>query len=278
MLISGTRGETFNNTVKKIVNLCAVMHIKISRITGDIPEYLKVFSPFSNTYIPSVVDKCGSVVLPDELIARFNTYRQGIIGKKGVYWGTDIFSRFPCLKPVKKTTEDAENWLITAETGGGKSYFVKGVLEQLLAQNEYNGTIMDVEGFEYLPFKEELEPYDQVVIVNMAEGTGKYYDPVEIMLTGDKELDEDMYSLSTSFTLSLFKCLMGTEAQANEWADIVITDAVALTYAQRGIDPTDMATWRNSEGLTLYNVYETLKSLKTTGGDAKRAIGSMYSH
>ena len=47
------------------------------------------------------------------------------------------------MKPVKKTTEDAENWLITAETGGGKSYFVKALLEQLLAQNQYNGTIMD---------------------------------------------------------------------------------------------------------------------------------------
>lgn len=278
MIISGIRGENFNNTVKKVINLCGIMHIKISRITGDIPEYIKTFSPFSNTFDPQVFDKCGSVVLTDELVARFNTYTQGIIGKEGIYWGTDIYSQFPCLKPVKKTTEDAENWLITAETGGGKSYFVKALLSQLLAQNEYNGTIMDIEGFEYKPFKEELEPYDQVVIVNMGEGSGKYYDPVEIMLTGDADLDADMYSLSTSFTLSLFKCLMGTETKDDEWADIVITDAVALTYGHRGIDAADPSTWKKSKGMTLYDVYETLKTLKVSGGDAKRAINSMYAH
>ena len=278
MLISGKRGYNFNTSVREIENLCNIMHIKISRITGDIPEYLKVFSPFSNKYDPAVVDKCGSVVLTDELIARFNTYSQGIIGKKGIYWGTDIYSTFPCLKPVKKTTEDAENWLITAETGGGKSYFVKGLLVQLLAKNEYNGTIMDVEGFEYKPMANYLSQNDPVVILNMGEGSGKYYDPVEIMLTGDLELDADMYSLSTSFTLSLFKCLMGVDTQVNEWVDIVINDAVSLTYGKKGIDAANPKTWIKSKGMTLFDVYETLKSLKSTGGNSTRAINSMYTH
>jgi hypothetical protein len=278
MIISGVRGDEFNKAVAKIVGMCDLMHIKISRITGDIPEYLKVFSPFSNTFNTNVLDKCGCVVLTDELIARFSTYSQGIIGKSGIYWGTDIYSRFPCLKPVKKTTEDAENWLITAETGGGKSYFCKGVLLQLLAQNQYNGTIMDIEGFEYLPLAATLGEYDSAVVLNMGEGSGKYYDPVEIMLTGDPDLDKDMYSLSTSFTLSLFKCLLGVDTKQDEWAEIVITDAVAMTYAKRNIDAADPSTWSRSKGLTLFDVYEQLKLLKTAGGDKNRAINSMYSH
>ena len=277
MIISGKRGTNFDLTVTEVENLCRIMNIKISRIIGDIPEYLRVFSPFSNTFDTKVLDQCGSVVLPDELISRFNTYSQGLIGKRGLYWGTDIFSNFACLKPAKISAESAENWLITAETGGGKSFFIKVLLAQLFADPLYIGTIMDVEGFEYIPLTDYLKVHDKVVVLNMAEGSGAYFDPVEIVVTGDEALDEDMYSISTSFTLSLFKCLLGDTQDLSEWVDIVINDAVSLTYGKAGVDATDISTWGRSEGLTLYSVYDTLKSLKTNG-NVDRALSSMFSH
>lgn len=276
MIISGIRGQAFNDCVKEVVELCKSVNIKISRVIGDIPEYLRVFSPFSNVYDDYVTKQCGSVTIPDELLSRFNSYAQGLIGRTGIYWGTDIYSCFPCLKEVKRTTETAENWLITAETGGGKSYFVKGLLVQLLAQSNFNGTIMDIEGFEYIPIANYMSTHDNVVILNMGEGSGAYYDPVEIVITGEKELDADMYGLSSSFTLSLFKCLLGDTQVQDEWVDIVINDAVSLTYGRAGVDPDDIKTWGNSKGYTLFDVYNTLKSLRSTG-DAKRAVSSMFS-
>lgn len=273
MIVSGKRGTNFNNTVVSLVKLCKVMNIKISRVIGDIPQYLEVFSPFSNTYNNKVLDQCGCVTLPDELIARFNTYAQGIIGKNGIYWGTDIYSSFPCLKPVKRTTETTENWLITAESGGGKSFFVKGLLVQLLADDNYNGTIMDIEGFEYLPLADYLNNYDNVVVLNMGEGTGAYYDSTEIILTGDDELDRDMKSISTSFTLSIFKTLLGGTGD-DEWVDIVINDAISLAYTSRGVTD-EMNTWHLSKGLTYYDVYDKLKSLISTG-DVGRAVNTMF--
>lgn len=280
MIVSGVRGKNFDDTVKEIINICKTMNIKISRVIGDIPEYLETFSPFSNLYNRKVLDLCGCVTLPDELLARFNTYAQGTIGKKGIYWGTDIYSQFPCLKPVKSTTESAENWLITAETGGGKSYFVKGVIYQLLADSNYNGTIMDIEGFEYLPIADYLSNNDISIVINMGEGTGAYFDPVEIILTGDNALDEDMKALSTSFTLSMFKTLLGGTGDF-EWVDIVINDAIAITYTQAGVLDEDMSTWYNSKGLTLFDVYATLKSLlvvnKGGEGVGNRSVSNMFS-
>ena len=277
MLISGVRGENFNDTVKEVISVCKMMNIKISRVIGDIPDYLEVFSPFSNRYSKRVLKLCGCVSLPDELLARFNTYAQGIIGKKGVYFGTDIYSQFPCLKPVKITTESPENWLITAETGGGKSYFVKGVTYQLLADDNYNGTIMDIEGFEYTPICKYMSNSDDAVRLNMAEGSGSYFDPVEILLTGDTELDEDMKALSSSFTLALFKTLLGGTGD-DEWVDIVINDAISITYRKRGVVDTDMSTWRRSRGLSLFDVYDTLKALKTVVnvGEGQGAISNLF--
>lgn len=274
MLISGKRETSFNTTVKNVVKLCKLMNIKISRVIGDIPQYLETFSPFSNVYNNKVLQQCGCVVLPDELLARFNTYAQGVIGKSGIYWGTDIYSCFPCLKPVKRTTETTENWLITAESGGGKSFFVKGLLVQLLADDNYNGTIMDVEGFEYMPLADYLGNNDHVVVLNMGEGTGAYYDSTEIILTGDSELDRDMKSISTSFTLSIFKTLLGGTGD-DEWVDIVINDAISLTYSAVGVTD-EMDTWHLSEGLTYYDVYDKLKSLVTTSGDINRAVNNIF--
>lgn len=276
MVVSGVRGNDFNETNIELVALCKQLQIKISRIIGDIPDFMSTFSPFSNFFDSKVLNDCGCVVLPDELVARFGGYSQGIIGKSGIYWGTDIYSLFPCLKPVKRTVETAENWLITAETGGGKSYMVKGLLVQLLADPKYNGTIMDIEGFEYIPLANYLANNDKVVIINMGEGTGAYFDPVEIILTGDPNLDKDMKSLSTSFTLSIFKTLLGNSVEQDDWNDIVINDAVAITYAQNNVTE-DMSTWGNSAGLTLYDVYNTLKSLLTSGkGNATRAVNNQF--
>ena len=275
MIVSGKRGEAFNQSVVEIEHMLKMLNITYARVIGDIPDYLNTFSPFANSFSERVSKQCGNTTLPDELLARFSTYSQGIIGKSGIYFGTDIYSSFPCLKPVKEDTDKAENWLITAETGGGKSFFVKGVLVQLLARNEFNGTIMDIEGFEYIPMATFLSNSDEVIIVNMGEGSGVYYDPVEIILTGDAELDRDMYSLSTSFTLSLFKCLLGNSDSIDEWADVVINDAVSLTYSQRGVDSDDISTWNKSKGLTLYDVYNMLKLLKSNS-DNGNAIASMF--
>lgn len=262
MLISGERGDAFNETVNEVLATCRNLNLKVNRVMYNIQDYLTTFSPFSMNFNDKIYKEVGSTVIPDELLARFSTYSQGTVGKYGLYWGTDIYSGFPCLKPVKKTSEDAENWLITAETGGGKSFFVKCLLLQLLAKPQYNGTIMDIEGFEYMPMLQYLSRTEECVIINMAEGQGKYFDPVEIIMTGDEELDRDMYKLSVSFTLSIFKTLLGDTVKKNEWTDIIIDAAVSKVYEDAGVTD-DMSTWENSKGLTLFDVYGALKALLT---------------
>lgn len=275
MLISGKRGEDFNNSVADILSQAKKMRLKISRVICDIPEYLKTFSPFSNQANMDIYKQCGCITITDELLARFSTYAQGAIGKSGIYWGTDIYSAFPCFKPVKKTSSAPENWLITGETGSGKSYFGKALIYQLLAFEEYNGTINDVEGFEYLPIAGYLSNHDKVTVLNMAEGSGSYYDPVEIVTTGDTALDSGMYSISTSFTLAIFKCLLGNIDVEDVWVDIVINDAISLTYGKAGVSEIDMNTWSNSKGLSLFDVYNTLKNLKTSTA-SKGSIAGNY--
>lgn len=261
MIVSGERGTDFDITIRKIQEYCASSGLMITRITSNLQNYLRTFSPFSLEFNPQVFKEVGNTTISDELVARFSSYDQGKVGKDGMYWGTDIESGFSVFKPVKKNKVDAENILITGETGSGKSYFLKGLLLQFAGNPLFKGTIMDIEGFEYLPFAGFLACSSDVVIINMAEGKGRYFDPVEINVTGDSLLDEDMFSFSKSFTLSVMKTLLGKKLASTDWADIIVNNAVAKTYASRGVYLKDKSTWGNSRGLTLFDVYETMKSM-----------------
>ena len=263
LLIVGQRGENFDKTVYEVVELAKSYGLKMNRVEENISDYLRYFSPFTLEYNQGALQGVGSPSIPDEILARFNTYDQGKIGQGGIYWGSDIYSGFPVYKRVKKESVSAENILVTAETGGGKSFFLKVLLLQLIAMPQYNGTINDIEGFEYVPFAGFLanSGVDSVVILNMAEGQGCYFDPVEINLTGDRELDRDMFSFSNSFTLAIIKTLLGKTLAEDDWSNVVVNNAVSSVYSKAGVDVKNIDTWGNSKGLTLFHVYEEFKNL-----------------
>lgn len=261
MIISGKRGDDFDDSVKLIEEYAKHIGLTIYRIMYEIPDILEYYSPFKHVINRNVVDTAPSYVLTDEILARFNTYTQGTLGVKGVYFGTDIYSKFPVLKRVKPKEDTAENWLITAETGGGKSFFVKALLLQLLAQN-YNGTIMDIEGFEYIPLANFLSHHSKVQVINMGEGNGKYFDPMEIaQSTGIEDIDRDAKQMSVNFTLSIFKVLLGRTFYENLLMDTVLNDAVTETYKDAGVTE-NRETWYKSRNLNLFDVYDTLTRLE----------------
>lgn len=259
MIITGKRGDDFDRTVANVERIASGMKLNINRVTRNVKEILQSFSPTSLEFQPKVMSQLGNAVIPDEMLSRFNTYDQGKIGSTGIYMGTDVESGFPIIKQFKKTDEDPENILILAETGWGKSFYVKGLDVQLLANRRVIGTIMDIEGFEYAPLAGFIANNDNVVQLNMAEGQGSYFDPVEIILTGDPDRDEDMFALAKSFTLSLFNTLAGRDVLSLPWTDIIINDAVSEVYSNAGVDPLRYSTWVRSKGLAIQDVYAAIK-------------------
>lgn len=262
VLVSGTRGTDFDESIESIEDYCTQRGIKLTRVLYNVYDYLGMFSPFKLGYNTKLEKEIGNVVLTDELLARYTTFSQGKVGKSGEYWGTDIFSCFACLKPTKVKNTDAETWLITGETGSGKSYFGKGLIIQLLAKPYINGTINDVEGFEYTELLDFATDADKMVLLNMAEGQGLYVDPVPIILTGDAKSDETMYSMSVSFTSVMFRAMVGTlDEHLQIWSDIIIDEAVSRTYSSVGVEQEDMSTWSNSDDLSIFDVYANIKEM-----------------
>lgn len=262
MIISGVRGENFDKTVFEVNSYCkSNLGLEITRVSEELGKFLRAFSPFC-LESSDIMKKVGSNTIPDEQLARLSTYDQGKIGKGGIMFGTDIYSGFTVYKQMKKKDTDAENILITAETGGGKSFFLKFILLQLLALDEYRGTVNDIEGFEYIPMAGFIANHDKVVVLNMAEGQGCYYDPFEITLSGHKDSDKDMFDICKSFSSSVFKAIIGKKLlDSDPWVDTIVDNAIALAYASLGVDEFDMSTWSRTRGYDLYYVYKQFKIL-----------------
>lgn len=263
IIISGKRGDGFDKTVAEVQSYCRKNGIIITRVDDQIDTFLRAFSPFSMELGNGILKEVGSNTIPDEQIARFSSYTQGKIGKNGLMVGTDIYSGYSVYKRVKRKDTDAENILVTGETGSGKSYLLKFLLLQLAGFDDYNGTINDIEGFEYTPFGGFFANNDKVIILNMAEGQGCYYDSFEIVLTGNHKLDEDMFNLSKSFTTSIMKVLIGEElVTENVWASKIVNNAIARAYTDVGVDEYDMSTWENTQNKGgLFYVYSKFKEL-----------------
>lgn len=261
MTISGDRGQEFDDSVRLIEAYAKHIGVNLRRVLYDIQDLLKFFSPFGRYYSKKIMDTLPTYVLTDEILSRFNVYTQGTLGFRGIIFGIDVYSKFPVLKVVKPHDDIAENWLITAETGGGKSLTVKAIILQLLSLN-FIGTIMDIEGFEYIPISNYMSGRSKVKVLNMAEGTGSYFDPVEIFESlGLEDIDQEAKNMSVNFTLAVFKTLLGRAYTEDILLDTVINDAVSEVYQAAGVTE-ERTTWVNSKGLTLFDVYSMFFTLK----------------
>lgn len=261
MTISGDRGQEFDDSVRLIEAYAKHIGVNLRRVLYDIQDLLKFFSPFGRYYSKKIMDTLPTYVLTDEILSRFNVYTQGTLGFRGIIFGIDVYSKFPVLKVVKPHDDIAENWLITAETGGGKSLTVKAIILQLLSLN-FIGTIMDIEGFEYIPISNYMSGHSKVKVLNMAEGTGSYFDPVEIFESlGLEDIDQEAKNMSVNFTLAVFKTLLGRAYTEDILLDTVINDAVSEVYQEAGVTE-ERTTWVNSKGLTLFDVYSMFFTLK----------------
>lgn len=273
MLVSGVRGEAFDTSIIELQKLADTNDIRITRVLYDIPQYLELFSPFKVPIESKLSKKIGGNVVTDEIAARFSSFSSGVLGLYGLYVGNEIDSGLPVLMPIRSKETKAESWLITGDTGSGKSNILKMILGQLLMNRGVIGTINDIEGEEYIPWAEIVAESESVLVTNMAEGTGVYVDPVEIRFIGDKKLDASMFSLSRNFTLAILKAQVGRDAVTdNPWISSLLSKAVSDTYESRGVYSLKKSTWKKSEGLTLFSVYETLKRLKCRNEEQKLAL------
>lgn len=255
-------GETINS----LKDLCQQSDIKLSELRINMIDWLRAIGPFSLRTVKEVDSKLARKVITDDILANFNSYKQGRVGTRGVPLGIDILSGGPVMRKFKDDPDGADNWLISAATGGGKSFWLKTLLTYLIAEG-FVCCVMDYEGDEYTNIADYIRagnPED-VKIVSMGKGSTVYFDPCEIPdLTGDPEVDSDLKESAVNFILSVFRVIVcGMEETFTKEEERVMSLAIQRMYDTAGVTDNP-ETWYRSKGLRLHDVYHEVKEIVET--------------
>ena len=247
------------NRLKRFAN---VNGIELQELRVNMIDWVKAISPFSLSGSKEINTKLPRMILTDDIVANFNSYKQGKVGKTGVPLGIDIGGGV-VLRKFKEDPEAAENWLISAATRWGKSLFVKNLITNLLADN-FVVTVLDYEGDEYnnlANLYRAANPED-VKVVSMGNSSEVYFDPCELpRLTGDYDTDKGMKEEAYTFIQALFRVMLyGVSGNFTKWEESVLSTAIQRMYDTAGVTD-DMNTWSRSKGLRLKDVYFEIKEM-----------------
>lgn len=268
--VSALRDEksiiNMSDSIVKLKRICKQSDIKLSELRINMIDWVRTISPFSLSRIKEIEGRLARKVMTDDLLANFNSYKQGRVGTHGVSLGIDILNGGPVMRKFKEDPDGADNWLIAAGIGGGKSYWVKTLLTFLLAEG-FIASIMDYEGDEYNNLANYIRAgnIDDVKIVSMGKGSAVYFDPCEIPdLTGDPDVDVDLKESAIGFIVAVFRLIIsGLDGNLSREEERVLSLAIQRMYDTVGVTE-DKNTWHRSKGLRLKDIYNEIKNMVET--------------
>lgn len=250
----------FQESLNSFKSLMGSYDIKVGELKVNMIDWLQSLWLFSLRYIKEVQGRITKKIVTDDILANISSYKQGRIGDDGVPLGIDISSKVPVMKKFKADPDAAENILISAATGGGKSFFIKALITWLLGDG-FVCTIMDYEGDEYsnlAAFVRAGNPED-VKIVSMGKGSECYFESMEIpMLTGDDDVDCDLKETAMNYIMATFRLMVcGVDGKLSKWEEGIISTAIKRVYEFAGVTD-NKETWHKSKGLRISMVYEEI--------------------
>lgn len=228
--------------------------IKYKEIFLQTNDYYKSFSPAGNARDSLLAKMNPPTILNDDIITSFDMPTHGVVGDAtGLYFGTDIHTGNPIFYDITKGS-DAQNFLITADTGQGKSNYVKGLYSYVDLLG-LNSIMLDYEGDEY-SYLGDL--YDASVIKVRGEKS-RYFNTIAIGdLTGDPNIDGDLKRDAISVTERVFSLLLDDHKGMTAHEKSLYNDCVNRVYEKFDVTD-DPSTWINSKKITYFHLYGELE-------------------
>ena len=251
--------EDFEQAVANFKAISGMEGLEFTEVKADIYEWMRAKLPTSLRISPQIVDKTFYVPLSDDTVTSMLSVSQGKMGNKGVPLGIDVNSGLPVFHVFREDHKDAENILVSAGTGGGKSVFTKNIIVWALKE-QLSVVVLDYEGDEYTNLAHYINSGNagEAIIVNMNAGSGKYFDPLKIAeLTGVDEIDRDAKQSAVDFTKAMFRILLAEEGKVSLEEDSIISEVITKVYREHAITDNPK-TWSRSLDLSVYDVYNTL--------------------
>lgn len=241
---------------KEFEQWCAKNSIKIKKVRNNIMDFLQYTSVTSLNKRTASAKQVMNRVLSSEILADMTSYVPGKMNDIGVLFGIDMSTGMAVYKSMVRPSGDAENFLVIAETGGGKSFYMKAITLQM-AINGFHQVVLDIDG-EYQPVAKALDG----VIINMSKAAGLYFDSTVIGdLTGDPIIDAALLKDSRVVTSNIFDILCDPENGMTTTETKLFNDAYIKLFNRYGISEADPQTWKKSKALSFHRLYQEICEL-----------------
>lgn len=240
-------------------------NIKFKKVKNNIMDFLRYTSITSLDSRTKASKQVMNRVLSSEVLADMVSYVPGKINDVGVLFGIDLSTGMAVYKNMVRPGGDAENFLVIAETGGGKSFYMKALAIQM-AINGFHQVVLDIDG-EYKSAAKLLDG----VIIDMSKSAGLYFDSTVIGdLTGDEGIDAALLEDSRITTENIFNILCDPDKGMTSTEVKLFNDAYTNMFRKYGIIPNDRSTWKNSKQLSFRILYKEIVDL------ARQSTYSVY--
>lgn len=250
-------------TVSRLKDTCSKSEIKLTELRINMIDWIKSLSPFSLKRVENMNTKFAKKILTDDILANFNSLKQGRVGTYGVPLGIDVLNGGAVINQFKEDPDAADNWLVCAGTGSGKSLWLKALISYLVASG-FVISAMDYEGDEYTNIANYIKAgnKDDAKIISMGKSSTEYFDPCEIPdLTGDDKVDCDLKDSAIEIITSIFRLIVcGIDKDFSKEQARVISLAIQRMYDTVGVTD-DKKTWSRSKGLRLKDIYYEIKEM-----------------
>lgn len=243
---------------KEFESWSARQEIKVKKVRNTLVDFMHYTSPLTYDTSTLAAKTVPNRVISDETVAGMCTYTPGRMNDVGILMGIDLTTGLPVYKSLVRSNGEAENFIVMAETGGGKSFLVKADVVHVRL-NWFHQIILDVDG-EYQPLAEKLGG----VVIDMSQNSGAYFDSVQISdLTGDIRIDAALYTDAILATTQVFNVLCDPINGMTSTEERLYNDAYINMLRGAGVYKEDPTTWKYSKDLTYFHIYDEICKLFT---------------
>lgn len=254
---------------RAVEQYCAKNKIRIKKVRNTLIDFMRYTSPMAIEESSYSAKSVSNRILSNEILADMCTYTPGKMSDTGILMGIDITTGLPVYKNLVRSGGEAENFLVMAETGGGKSFTMKAVCIQVRL-NQFHQIVLDADG-EYKTVCQALGG----IVIDMSKGNGIYFDSIQIGdLTGVDDIDNSLYVEAQTSTATVFNALCDPDNGMTTTEERLFSDAYAMMLEDCGVIKSIKSSWANSKRCTYHTLYNYIKRLESNPkyGEYKREL------
>ena len=231
------------------------LEIGIKPINFYLFELLKFITPLSVEVTKLARRFISSRVLTSDITGSMLSQKQGSTKQGNLIVGHDIENRLEVSLDYSAEIKGNTNTIIFAPTGGGKSFIIKYISEQVPAMPSY----LYLTDFESNEYKALGDKYGAVYI-DLRGRSGKYFECLRLQEpTGIPIIDETIYTDAINGAYAQISAIMGAPLTKGQLK--LLSDAIEQVFASHEVREDDMSTYKNSKDITIKEIYPKLSYL-----------------